>query len=307
MAQFHIVLDQLINCSFMLVIGYLAIRLKIYDTHFLDGLSSIILKVLLPLLIFTNAVHGTTLNDLMESSEIMVLSVIMYLALMAVFRLSANFLRLTAERKRMFQACMVFGNAGFIGIALVINLFPDKGPIYVALMSIVDQFFLWTYGLALTIPKKESAAIPWKAFCNPVMLAILAALLFIIGRIPVPEDIFSPLKLLGSTAVPLSLVYLGSFFALCHWSPVLRDHELYVGILLKQVLFSLGFYAVLRYFHFRPDMVQTIVLISALPTMSTIAMFAEAHRNMADYAMGFVLVTTAASLFTISFVSYFIF
>lgn len=307
MAQFHIVLDQLVNCSFMLAIGYLAIRLRVYDAHFLDGLSSVILKVLMPLLIFTNAVHGTTVADLLESSEIMVLSVVMYLSLMAVFRISARFLRLSAERKRMFQACMVFGNAGFIGIALVINLFPENGPVYVALMSIVDQFFLWTYGLALTIPRKDGNAVPWKAFLNPVMIAILLALAFIIFEIPIPEAVFSPLKLLGMTSIPLSLVYLGSFFALCHWAPVLRDHELYVGILLKQVFFSLAFYAVLRCFALRPDMVQTIVLISALPTMSTIAMFAEAHRNMADYAMGFVLVTTAASLFTISFVSYFIF
>lgn len=307
MPQFHIVLGQLVNCSFMLLIGYMAIRLRIYDAHFLDGLSSIILKVLLPLLIFTNAARGTTVSDLVDSSQIIVLSILMYLSLMVVFKCSARFLKLTEERNKMFQACMVFGNAGFIGIALIINLFPEKGPVYVALMSLVDQFFLWTYGLALTIPGAGKNAVPWKSFLNPVIIAILLALFFIFTAIPIPDTVFTPLQLLGSTSIPLSLVYLGSFFALCHWQNVLHDQELYIGIILKQIVFSLAFYALLRCFSFRPDMIQTIVLISGLPTMSTIAMFAEAHRNMADYAMGFVLVTTAASLFTISFISYFIF
>jgi len=47
-------------------------------------------------------------------------------------------------------ASSLFGNVGFIGIPIISSLFPQKGMLYIALFTIVDQLLLWTLGLSLT-------------------------------------------------------------------------------------------------------------------------------------------------------------
>jgi predicted permease len=50
-------------------------------------------------------------------------------------------------------------------------------------------------------------------------------------------------------------------------------------------------------------MIIMITIIAALPTMTTVAMFSGRSNNMPDYAVGFVLVSTLFSLFSLSAVS----
>ena len=52
---------------------------------------------------------------------------------------------------------------------------------------------------------------------------------------------------------------------------------------------------------------DTITLVAALPTMSAIAMFTARRNTMPEYAVGFVLVGTLCSLFTLTAVSALVF
>ena len=70
------------------------------------------------------------------------------------------------------------------------------------------------------------------------------------------------------------------------------------------IAFPLAFYAVASRICPYEEMVKTISIIAALPTMTTIAIFTKSNHNEEDYAVGFVLITTAASLITLTIVSY---
>lgn len=54
-------------------------------------------------------------------------------------------------------------------------------------------------------------------------------------------------------------------------------------------------------------MVQAMTLVAGLPTMTAIAMFAQSKNNHGEYALSIVLLTTIASLFTMTIVSYIVF
>ena len=50
---------------------------------------------------------------------------------------------------------MIYGNVGFLGIPLLSAAFPERGGLYIALFSIIDQLVLWTYGMYLTTPGEK--------------------------------------------------------------------------------------------------------------------------------------------------------
>ncbi len=306
MAQFGIVLNQVILFLVLMIIGYIAVRLRIVGEDFLDSLSRLIMKILLPLLVFSNAVSGTSRQQLFDGYPILLLSLGFYISIIIVCFLLAKILRLKGEKNKVFRAALIFGNAGFIGIPLITSVFPENGAIYIALMTIIDQSFMWTYGLALTTPAKNGKKFSFKNFINPALCAVVLALILILAGIRLPKVLVDALSTMGKAATPLSLFYLGGLFFFCNWKTVLKCKELYIGIIVKMILFPLAYFFVASLLCSNKEMVQTLSLISALPTMTTIAMFTKSNRNEEDYAVGFVLITTAASLITLSIVSYLI-
>ena len=327
MGQFEIVVGQLVGFFIMLMVGYGCVRVRLYGQKALDGMCSLLLSVLIPLLVFSNAVDGTTREQLINNRGDIVLTIIMYALLIAVFFVVARVLRLRGNRSHIFQCSMIFGNAGFIGIPILLSLFGKEAALFVALMSFVDQTILWTYGVWLCEPVPEDGA-PRKSvsasekvpliertlgllrrFINPAFIGNMTALVLILLGIQLPSIVLAPLQKIGAMATPMSLIYLGGLFALTKWWTVLKRYELYVGMLVKMIAFPLGFYALLNAIAgFLPmpvthDMILMITLVSALPTMTTIAMFTGRTNNMPEYGVGFVLVTTLCSLITLTIVS----
>ncbi|KAB7790009.1 AEC family transporter [Bifidobacterium leontopitheci] len=328
MGQFGIVLGQLVGFGIMLAVGYLCVRLKFYGITALNGMCSLLINVLIPVLVFSNAVDGTDRAQLAANWGVMLVTAVMYALLAAVFFAVARLLRLRGSRGRIFQASMVFGNAGFIGIPLIMALFPRSGAIFVALMSIVDQSLLWTYGVWLCEPvaggsdvggadvvrRRAPLAVRVRSllgrFVNPAFIGVMIALALIVAGVHVPGVVLKPLHTIGSMATPMSLIYLGGLFALTKWWHVLRRYELYVGMVLKMIAFPLCLFALLvwlvgalPWLPVTHDMIETITLVAGLPTMTTIAMFCGRRDNMPDYAVGMVLVTTLFSLLSLTVVS----
>ncbi|OZG69328.1 AEC family transporter [Bifidobacterium eulemuris] len=337
MEQFGIVLNQLIGMGVMMLIGYICVRTNVLGEKALDGLCSFILKVGIPLIVFATAVSGTTRHDLIESGQIIVLDLVMYVLLIGLFTVLSRVMRLKAERGRLFRGSFVFGNVGFMGLPLFMALYPDRGALYFALCSLVDQTMMWTYGVwtskrigedGKTVAATDGGgresdrehpmlvvrmARRLRPMLSPALVAVAAALVVIISGARLPTDMLAPLKAIGSTASPLSMVYLGGLFALRDWMGILRKPELYVGIVAKMLMLPIVLYMLcmgippLFGFALDPDIVHTITLACGMPTMVAMVMFAEREHNHPEYAIGMVMGTTIASLFTLSAVSYLVF
>ncbi|MDO4281506.1 MAG: AEC family transporter [Peptococcaceae bacterium] len=307
MEAFWVIFEQLVAFFLMLLIGYVAARTKITTREFLDRLATLIMKLLLPIMIFANMMNGTSRAQLAEDVPALFLAMGIYGALIVIFALLGKVLRLPKDRAQIFQGVFVFGNVGFIGLPLMISVSPAHGAIYSALVSIVDQSLFWTYGLYLTTPSGQQASFSWRNFINPAVCGIALALALLLADVQVPPVLENGLLRIGSATTPLSLIYMGGLICYCNWTPVLRQKELYVGIAVKMLLFPLLFFAVASHFVANSDMTHTLTIVAGLPTMVAIAMFAQSTRKEGDYALGIVLATTMASLLTLSVVSYLIY
>ena len=78
MAQFGVVVGQLVGFFIMLLVGYGCVRLKFYGMTALNGMCALLLNVLIPVLVFANAVDGTTRGQLFSNVGVMLLIAIMY-------------------------------------------------------------------------------------------------------------------------------------------------------------------------------------------------------------------------------------
>ena len=159
MGQFGVMIGQLVGFLIMLMVGYGCVRLRFYGQTALDGMCSLLLNVLIPVLVFSNAVDGADRAQLASNWGVMLLTAVMYALLILVFWLVAELLRLKGSRSHVFQASLIFGQRRIHRHSVDYGTFgPQNGAIYVALMSIIDQTLLWTYGVWLCEPVAETLA-----------------------------------------------------------------------------------------------------------------------------------------------------
>lgn len=286
-------------------IGVLAVKIKLINHDGLGVLSKLIMKILLPVLIFTNTINGATKEEFFSSIPVMYVTIVMYLCLFILSLTIALIFRMKGNEKNVFRACTMFGNIGFMGIPIAAALFPKDGMLYVALFTIIDQLLLWTLGLALTHPvgekeQKRSLLAIIKPMINPATVGVAIAFIAIMFGWNLPPIINGPLTKLGACATPLALIYLGGLFCYTDVLSYLKRGEIYCSIIVKMLLFPIAFFNVLSLVpSLNQDIIVFITIFSSLPTMTSIPMFAKSQNSAGEYAAGYIFLTTVCSIITL--------
>lgn len=308
MDQFYIVLTQIGIFLILICMGVIAMRFKILDEHTLGNLSKLIMRMALPAFIFINTAEGATREGLASSLMVIPLAIALYLLLFLLSLLIEKLFHLRGNRARVFRAIVMFGNVGFMGIPLVIELYPDTALLYISLFTILDQALFWTYGVALTQPvgegeKQKHSLSGLKNVLSPALVAILAATVMVLLDLHLPNVFVQALTKLGNASMPLSLIYIGGMLTLTDVRRVLKCKELYAEIGLKMILLPIAYFLVMKLLGVPGDMAGTVTFLTGLPAINMVAMLAKNNGSDGDYAVCAVMMTTLACLITLPLVS----
>lgn len=308
MSEFLIIIYQILKFFVIILIGVICVKCKIIGSKELDIISKLILKMTLPLLIFSNTVDGATRTDLASNLIILPVSIVVYVVWIIVSLILAKCNRLTKDRSKIYQAIFIFGNIGFIGIPLVSALYPKTGMIYISMYTIIDQVILWTYGIYLTSGQNQQIKLNVvKRMINPPLVATILALFVILVNLQLPSFLIDALKSMGGASSPLSLVYIGASLCFCNFREILKRKEIYVGICVKMLCLPIILYITLFYWlHISKQISVTMALLTALPCMITVPMLAKSNNVEGDYCISAVMLTHVFSLVLLPFVFYII-
>ena len=286
MTTFEILLQQIGLFVIYILAGVILVRTKVLNKETLEPISKFVIKMALPVMIFINTVNGVDRQTFFSSLSILGIAAVMYVCLLILGTLSGKVFRLQGEHLQLYRAMTVFGNVGFMGIPIVVSIYPEKGMLYMAVFTIIDQLMLWTLGVKLTSSEKEGGAFNPKKLINPVTGAIILALICVLTGIRIPLVLNTALQKMGATATPLAMIYLGGVFACIDVLSFIRKPDYYGITLIKMLVFPVLFYILLGFVHIPADIRMTMALTSAMPVMSSVVMMANASGSEGDYAMG---------------------
>lgn len=131
--------NQLFLFSFLCLVGGVSVKLKILTCSALDGLSKFIVNITMPLILFTTITNGPDINEFKNITSILLLYPLLLGLLFLISNAIIKIFHVQDERKNLFRATFVFGNTGFIGIPLIISLFPQTGIVYMSGCMVIDQ------------------------------------------------------------------------------------------------------------------------------------------------------------------------
>ena len=299
MSTFWILLEQMELFVIYILAGVILVKSRLFNRETLQPISKFVVRMGLPLLIFTNIINGVERNVLLSSGSVLMSAFLFYVAMFFISMGIARIFHVKGKTAQIYQTMSMFGNIGFMGIPIITSIYPENGILYVSVFSIVDQLFLWTLGVKLTAPEGEGK-FDLKKLVNPASIGIIVALFMILTGLKLPTLLNTGLQKIGSTATPLAMIYLGGIFACVPMKNGLRRGELYGIVFAKMLLVPMIMYGMMGAFGIAGDVRLTIALIAGMPVMASIAMMVTPSDS--EYAMGGIFITTICSLVTLPLV-----
>ncbi|MDD6990262.1 MAG: AEC family transporter [Oscillospiraceae bacterium] len=298
-----------IAVMFILVsLGILCGKKKLINKETNSKLSSFVLEVVNPVLIFMSYQQDFNTQLLLGLGLSVVLGFISYGIM--IFLVMILYRKNHTDEGRVEQFAAVYSNCAFMGIPLINGLFGAEGVFYLTGYVTVFNIMVWTHGV-ISFGGKEQKTSLKKVLTSPAIIAtVLGLVTFLIrpalSEIPFPAFIkatvgvvLSAADYVGSMNTPLAMLCAGVTIS----ETVIGDHIRNIGVyratFLRLIVCPVLFWLIFRWFPI-PHMVFMVVMAAAgCPAAATGTMFAIRYKKCPEMAAVIFAVTTLLSAVTL--------
>ncbi|MDR3125932.1 MAG: AEC family transporter [Candidatus Nomurabacteria bacterium] len=293
----NIFYSSLIAVAIMIAAGFALGKAGWVDEHFNKKLINLLLMVAMPCALFSAFPEVFHIDALWLFLWGLGSGALIFLVMVVISQL---LFRPRFSRKNYFeyQFAFVFNNAVFLGYPLVSAIFGADGLISYAGFVVIFNLMLFGYGIML-FEKKFDVKHIGRAFINPNIIAVLLGMLTFVFSLQLPAPLSASIGYIGGIMTPLSLICIGYMLSRAELGKVFRNRKIVLTCVAQLILGPLAAFGVMKLIG-APDSVLTIiVLIQALPTATTLGLFAEKYDRDTENASGLVVVSTILSALTL--------
>ena len=223
-----------------------------------------------------------------------------FLVLLSMIVISRILFRKKTSPKNYFeyQFAFIFNNASFLGFPLVSTLYGQDGLVPYSGFIIVFNLALFGYGAAL-FRKEFRVKDLLKTFINPNVVATLLGFVFFLFSIQLPKFSDDAVRYIGAMMTPMSLICIGFMLSRANIKRILKKKMTVLTCIAQLILDPLVTFLVLRLIGAPTYVIAILVLIQALPTATSLGLFAEKYGGDTENASELVAMSTLLSAITL--------
>ncbi|WP_442805710.1 AEC family transporter [Testudinibacter sp. TR-2022] len=283
----------------MLILGIYLKKIGMINDHFSNQGSKLVFNITLPALLFLSIIKNPTdYSSQLSVVSIGILGTLILFILAELF--AARYVNDKKERGTFVQG--VFrANSGIIGLSLCANAYGSAGlaiaSVYTAIITLLfNVLAVITLSRSLAEGGKTNFVYIFKQLIkNPLILSIIAALIFTRLGVNLPQTLISTADYLADMTLPLALLCAGASLNLRNmdtssqvaiWSSIGR-------VLLAPLLMVL----IARLFGLQGIDLGVIFLMSATPAAAASYAMVRSMGGYAKTAANIIGITTFAAMF----------
>ena len=285
----------------IILAGYVAAWRGLIDAAGFRGLNGFAFSLAAPALLFASGTAGHLGGGAAALAYFLAAGLLYALVLWGGRRAG-----LTLTASGMLALDVSYGNTVMMGIPLILASFGPPGlSILLAILALHSMILLSAATVVAEIGQNQRAA-PLRMLRatlggvarNPVVMAVILAMLWSGLELPVPGPLRRTLELLGAATAPVALFCLGGslhgFDARAAW------RQTGVTVALKLVALPVLVWGFTHLLGLTPLEIAVATVTAALPTGANAFLLARRYATGADASGAAVLISTLISLVTLS-------
>ena len=304
-----LIINNLLILFAMIAVGFLVGRSgKLSDTAFSD-LTSFLMQVTLPCMIFSSMQRTFDWNMLKDSVIGLVLSLVFTLSALGISYLISGALGVEKIRRGTWIFASSYGNTGFMGIPIVNALLGQDGVFILANSG--PAYLLVQYTLCVRMMTafsgKELPGGKKNVLLSRQNFAMLLGLIFFLFRIPVPEVADRVISAFAGITTPLSMFVIGLSLARGRIGDAFRDKDAITICVMRLVAIPVITLIVLQFMPFvSPLLKGVLILCAAMPCPSLAVIFSQTYGGDVELGSRSIFLSSLACMITIPLMTMFL-
>ena len=281
----------------IIALGFLLGKLKLISAKTNKELTNLLLTVFMPAALFVafpNAYNESSANLFFSGllAGVLVMTVLVILA-----KMFFNQKIFKKELSTEAQFAFIFNNATFLGYPIVASTFGSEGILAYCGFIIAFNIALFSYGIWL-FERKITPRLVKEVVFNPNIIAVILGMILFLVQFTLPSFLTDAVVYVGSATTPLSLICIGFMLSQAKLFKVLRKWRLMLAAIVQLVVGPLTTWGILTLLKFPMEVVQVCTLIQALPTATSLGLFAVKYGGNAAESSELVTISTLFSVVT---------
>lgn len=279
----------------ILALGFLLGKLKLISPKTNKDLVNLLLTVFMPASLF--AAFPTAYND--ETSDLfksgLLAGVLVMAALIIVSKIIFNKKLYDDKLRYESQFALIFNNATFLGYPIIASTFGEQGVIPYCGFIIAFNIALFSYGVYLFKHKVDGKLI-LNVITNPNIIAVVLGVIVFITGFQLPSFATDAVKFTGNATTALSVICVGYMLSNAKFFRLIKKWKLILTAAAQLILGPLIAYWLLTLLNFPIEVVAVCTLIQALPTATSLGLFASKYGGDQTESSELVTVSTLLSI-----------
>ena len=294
LSEFYIRLGSI---ALILLLGFSLGKFKLISPKTNQEITNLLLVIFMPASLFMAFPSAYDVNSANLFFSGLLAGFIVMLMLIVIAKLIFNKKLFKKELSYESQFAFIFNNATFLGYPIVSSTFGANGILAYCGFIIAFNIALFSYGIWL-FERKITLKLIRSVIFNPNIIAVLLGMtLFLLG-IKLPNFFTNAVGYVGGATTPLSLICIGFMLSQAKLLKVLKKWRLMLTAILQLILGPLTTWGLLTLLNFPAEVIQVCTLIQALPTATSLGLFAVKYGGNAAESSELVTISTLFSVVT---------
>ena len=256
MQVFNLTLNQMLMMFTLIIAGFILHKAHVLPDNAATVLSRLETYILMPALNMSNMMTQCTPENLGKNAPLMLYGLIIVVVFIVLsYGLCNFFVRPKGDAKKAYESnvykyALAFGNFGFVGNFLVLNIWGAEVFFQYSLFTFPISIFCYAWGLYLMIPKEAGGSILdglKKGLLSPPILALfLGAALGLTGLAKyVPTFFVEAMNSAAPCMGPVAMILAGFVIGGYRLSSLFKDVKVYFLVALRLVILPAALVGVL--------------------------------------------------------------
>lgn len=283
--------------ALIMLLGFFLGKKKIIDTHTNKAIVNLLLLVFMPASLFAAfpSEYDQQTSSLFVSG--LIAGFVVMFALIILSRIIFNKYIYKGELRFESQFALIFNNATFLGYPIISSTFGEQGIVPYCGFIIAFNIALFSYGVFL-FERKITKKLFIGIITNPNIIAVILGMLLFLSGIKLPDFLTSSVNFTGNATTALSLICIGFMLSHANFKKLIKKWRLIVTAAIQLIIGPLVAYFLLVALHFPQEVIVVCTLIQALPTATSLGLFAAKYGGNDIESSELVTISTTLSIVT---------
>lgn len=291
--------SRLGTIALIIVLGFFLGKIKWLSDKTNGQLVNLLLMVFMPAALFSAFPDSYSEDSMNMFFSGLLGGVVVMLALIFLSKLVFNkWLYKNSELRYESQFALIFNNATFLGYPIIATTFGEAGLVPYCGFIVAFNVALFSYGVWLFEHK-----ITWKlvksTLLNPNIIAVVLGMILFLLDWQLPNFINEGVGFVGGATTPISLICIGFMLSHADFKKLIQKWRLFLTAAIQLILGPTITYFILVALGFPNEVVIICTLIQALPTATSLGLFAKKYGGNEVESSELVAVSTLMSVVTL--------